>query len=60
MAEGRFNHGIATVLVVSDDAVEKHVRHILRQPDIGGAPDDQRRVLAVLAYLHSSASDPPF
>src|SRR5215213_3537558 len=51
MAEGRSNRGIAGVLVVTDDAVEKHVRHILRKLDIAGAPDDHRRVLAVLAYL---------
>jgi DNA-binding NarL/FixJ family response regulator len=51
MAKGRSNHGIAAALVVTDDAVEKHVRHILRKLDITGAPDDHRRVLAVLVYL---------
>jgi DNA-binding NarL/FixJ family response regulator len=51
MAQGRSNHGIATGLVVTEDAVEKHVRNILRKLGIHGSPDENRRVLAVLAYI---------
>jgi DNA-binding NarL/FixJ family response regulator len=51
IAEGRSNHGVAQRLVVSDDAVEKHVRNILRKLAIPPAPDGHRRVLAVLAFL---------
>jgi DNA-binding NarL/FixJ family response regulator len=51
MAEGRSNHGIATRLVVTEGAVEKHVRSILSKLDLAATQDDHRRVLAVLAYL---------
>jgi DNA-binding NarL/FixJ family response regulator len=51
MAEGRSNSAIAKALVVSDGAVEKHVRNIFTK--LGLPPDEEqhRRVLAVLAYL---------
>ncbi len=51
MAEGRSNTNIARTLVVSDGAVEKHVRNIFAK--LALPPDDEqhRRVLAVLAYL---------
>ena len=51
MAEGRSNAGIATALVLTVGAVEKHIASIftkLALPQIG---TDHRRVLAVLAYL---------
>jgi DNA-binding NarL/FixJ family response regulator len=51
MAEGRSNTGIAHQLFVSEGTVEKHVRSILMKLDIPEAPDDHRRVLAVLACL---------
>jgi len=51
MAEGRSNRGIAETLVITEDAVEKHVNNLLRKLDITGAPTDHRRVLAVLAFL---------
>jgi DNA-binding NarL/FixJ family response regulator len=51
MAEGRSNRGIAQTLVVTEDAVEKHVNNLLRKLDITGAPTDHRRVMAVLAFL---------
>jgi DNA-binding NarL/FixJ family response regulator len=53
MAEGRSNHGIAAELVVTDDAIEKHVRSILRKLDIHGSANEHRRVLAVLTFLRS-------
>jgi len=51
MAEGRSNAAIARALVVSDAAVAKHIASILAKLDLPPAPDDHRRVLAVLAYL---------
>jgi DNA-binding NarL/FixJ family response regulator len=51
MAEGRSNRGIAETLVVTQDAVEKHVNNLLRKLDITGAPTDHRRVMAVLTFL---------
>jgi DNA-binding NarL/FixJ family response regulator len=51
MAEGRSNHGIAETLVVTVGAVEHHVTSIFVKLDLGPAPEDHRRVLAVLEYL---------
>jgi len=53
MAEGRSNAAIADRLVVGAGAVEKHVSNIFAKinlPDLGA---DNRRVLAVLAWLKS-------
>jgi serine/threonine-protein kinase PknK len=54
MAEGRSNAGIAHHLWVAEGTVEKHVRSILMKLRISEAPDDHRRVLAVLTFLDSS------
>jgi len=51
MAEGRSNHAIASELVVTERAVEKHVTSIFSKLDLPPTPDDHRRVLAVLTYL---------
>jgi len=53
MAEGRSNSAIAESLVVSDGAVEKHVRNIFTKLDLPPDSADHRRVLAVLRYLES-------
>lgn len=53
MAEGRSNAAIARTLVVSDGAVEKHVSNIFTKLDLPPAPEDHRRVLAVLRWLES-------
>jgi DNA-binding NarL/FixJ family response regulator len=53
MAEGRSNAAIAQTLVVSDGAVEKHVSNIFTKLDLPPAPEDHRRVLAVLRWLES-------
>jgi DNA-binding NarL/FixJ family response regulator len=53
MAEGRSNAGIAERLVVTERAVEKHVTSIFAKLRLATAPEDHRRVLAVLAYLGS-------
>jgi DNA-binding NarL/FixJ family response regulator len=51
MAEGRSNAAIASALVVTDKAVAKHTNSIFTKLDLPPAPDDHRRVLAVLAWL---------
>jgi DNA-binding NarL/FixJ family response regulator len=51
IAEGRSNQGIADKLVVTERAVEKHVTSIFQKLRLPAAPEDHRRVLAVLAYL---------
>jgi DNA-binding NarL/FixJ family response regulator len=53
MAEGRSNAGIATALVVSEGAVEKHVANIFAKLDLPVSSGDHRRVLAVLRFLES-------
>ena len=51
MAEGRSNQGIADELIVTVAAVERHVTSIFSKLDLHQAPEDHRRVLAVLQYL---------
>ncbi|MGN9788018.1 response regulator [Nonomuraea sp. ZG12] len=51
VAEGRSNSAVARALVVTEAAVAKHIASILSKLDLPPAPDDHRRVLAVLAYL---------
>jgi DNA-binding NarL/FixJ family response regulator len=56
MAEGRSNPGIAGALVLTIGAVEKHIASIFTKLDLPRSEGDNRRVLAVLAYLQQ---DPP-
>lgn len=51
VAEGRSNLAIADRLFVTVKTVEAHVASILSKLELMPAPDDHRRVLAVLAYL---------
>jgi DNA-binding NarL/FixJ family response regulator len=53
MAEGLSNTAIARKLVVSDGAVEKHVRNIFTKLQLPPDDEQHRRVLAVLTYLRS-------
>jgi DNA-binding NarL/FixJ family response regulator/class 3 adenylate cyclase len=53
MAEGRSNQAIAERLFVTLRAVEKHVTSIFVKLRLPAAPEDHRRVLAVLALLRS-------
>jgi DNA-binding NarL/FixJ family response regulator len=53
MAEGRSNSAIAERLFVTEKAVGKHTTSIFAKLDLQAAGDDNRRVLAVLAYLNS-------
>jgi DNA-binding NarL/FixJ family response regulator len=52
MAEGRSNRAIAQALVVTERAVEKHITGIFEKLGLPAAPEDHRRVLAVIAFLH--------
>jgi DNA-binding NarL/FixJ family response regulator len=51
MAEGRSNAAIASRLFVTEKAVSKHTNSIFSKLDLRVSEDDNRRVLAVLAYL---------
>ena len=51
MAEGRSNAAIAAALFVTEKAVAKHINSIFTKLDLPVAADDNRRVLAVLAWL---------
>ncbi len=53
MAEGRSNAAIAGRLFVSEKAVGKHTSAIFTKLDLPPASDDNRRVLAVLAWLQN-------
>jgi DNA-binding NarL/FixJ family response regulator len=57
MADGHSNHAIATVLVITEDAVGKHVRSILRKLNLPPTPTSHRRVLAVLTFLRRASED---
>ena len=53
MAEGRSNRGICEKLFLSPKTVETHVNSIFGKLSLPPAPDDHRRVLAVLAFLRA-------
>jgi DNA-binding NarL/FixJ family response regulator len=53
MAEGRSNAAIAQQLFVSEKAVSKHCTSIFAKLDLPPSESDNRRVLAVLAFLNS-------
>jgi DNA-binding NarL/FixJ family response regulator len=53
MAEGRSNAAIAARLYVTEKAVSKHINNIFMKLGLPPSDDDNRRVLAVLAYLNA-------
>jgi DNA-binding NarL/FixJ family response regulator len=53
MAEGRSNAAIGQRLFITEKAVSKHAAGIFAKLDLALCDDDNRRVLAVLAYLGS-------
>ena len=53
MAEGRSNSAIEQRLFITDKSVSKHSTSIFAKLDLAPSDDDNRRVLAVLAYLNS-------
>ncbi|MFE8943938.1 LuxR C-terminal-related transcriptional regulator [Streptomyces sp. NPDC007856] len=52
MAEGRSNAAIAQHLVITERSVSKHTASIFTRLGLQPSDDDNRRVLAVLAYLN--------
>jgi serine/threonine-protein kinase len=53
MAEGRSNQGICDTLWLSPKTIETHTRNLFMKLGLHDAPSDNRRVLAVLAYLRT-------
>jgi DNA-binding NarL/FixJ family response regulator len=51
VAEGLSNRAIAERLVITEGAVQKHVRSVFAKLGLAPGDDAHRRVLAVLAYL---------
>ncbi|HEX5594966.1 MAG TPA: response regulator transcription factor [Micromonosporaceae bacterium] len=55
MGEGRSNVAIAQRLYLSESAVGKHIASIFSKLGLAPSDDDNRRVLAVLAYLNADS-----
>lgn len=55
MAEGQSNCGIASALVVTESAVNKHINSIFAKLDLQPEDSGHRRVLAVLRFLQTGA-----
>jgi hypothetical protein len=53
IAEGRSNAGVAKALTISKRTVEAACAQVFRKLDLEPSPDENRRVLAVLAFLRS-------
>jgi DNA-binding NarL/FixJ family response regulator len=51
VAEGRSNKAISERLAITQAAVQKHVSIIFNRLGLPAGEDDDRRILAVLAYL---------
>jgi DNA-binding NarL/FixJ family response regulator len=51
MAEGRSNQAICDRLFLAPKTIEAHIANIFSKLELLQAPDDHRRVLAVLAHL---------
>ena len=51
MAEGRSNNAIAAQMFITEKAVSKHSNNIFAKLGLEQSGEDNRRVLAVLAYL---------
>ncbi|MEO5966141.1 MAG: response regulator transcription factor [Candidatus Limnocylindrales bacterium] len=54
MAEGRSNQAICDQLFLAPKTVEAHISSIFSKLELLPAPDDHRRVLAVLAHLRGA------
>jgi DNA-binding NarL/FixJ family response regulator len=56
LAEGRSNAGIGKILHLSPKTVEPHVASVFLKLGLSSDADDNRRVLAVLAWLRATPS----
>ena len=54
LAEGKSNHGIAEACVITEAAVEKHVRNIFHKLGLDVSPTEHRRVRAAVTYLRDT------
>ncbi|WP_433512100.1 LuxR C-terminal-related transcriptional regulator [Nonomuraea sp. CA-143628] len=54
IAEGRSNKAVARTLAITEAAVCKHVAGVFAKLELPASGDDNRRVLAVLAYLRGT------
>jgi DNA-binding NarL/FixJ family response regulator len=54
LAEGRSNHAIHKITNLTEKTIESYITRIYAKLDITGTPDDNRRVLAVLAWLRGA------
>ncbi|GAA2533807.1 response regulator transcription factor [Pilimelia columellifera] len=59
MAEGLSNNAIAARLHLSEGGIEKHISALFGKLKLAAAPDINRRVLAVTAYLRNAAIHHP-
>ncbi len=59
IAEGRSNASIASALWLSPKTVEGVVGRVFHKLGLADSPDDNRRVLAVLAYLRATSRSSP-
>jgi len=57
VAEGRSNKGIGERLAISERAVQKHVTATFVKLALPADEDDNRRILAVLAYLRAPRAE---
>ncbi|MEU4224821.1 helix-turn-helix transcriptional regulator [Nonomuraea sp. NPDC026600] len=55
IAAGRTNSAVARALSISEAAINKHVASVFTKLELPATEDDNRRVLAVLAYLRGAA-----
>jgi DNA-binding NarL/FixJ family response regulator len=58
MAEGRSNQGIGARLHLAPKTVENHIAGVFTKLGMPASADDNRRVLAVLAWLRATAAGP--
>jgi DNA-binding NarL/FixJ family response regulator len=58
MAQGKNNAGIATSLVLTERAIEKHINSMFSKLGLSEEPDVHRRVKAVLLYLADQRTEP--
>jgi DNA-binding NarL/FixJ family response regulator len=56
VAEGRTNRAIGERLVITQGAVQKHVSTIFNKLGLPAGENDDRRILAVLAYVRPEPS----